>query len=206
MYNKPNPSFLRLIKKIQKLIPIVMLGWILITYFVTGLISVFFIPLPLWITIPISFVIQGSRFLVVFMNFLNSPSIYRSKIPPKIALFATLISLTELLFTIWGRNSTFSENASIYLFFSTVILFGYFLEVNFIKNGEEVLCNNQPLPNSGDSIVVFQNGQAKQTVIVWPVDRIFPIGCQKWNSVLTDAGIKISRKGANNAPFFCSVK
>lgn len=167
MYNKPNPSFLRLIEKIQKLIPSIMLGWILITYFVTGLISVFFIPLPLWITIPISFVIQGSRFLVVFMNFLNSPTIYRSKIPPKIALFATFISLTELLFTIWGRNSTFSENASIYLFFSTVILFGYFLEVNFIKNGEEVLCNNQPLPNSGDSKVVFQNGQAaKQTVNV----------------------------------------
>jgi hypothetical protein len=162
MYNKTNPSFLILIEKIQNLIPKIMLLWILITYAVTGLISVYFIPLPIWVTIPMSFIIQGSRFLIVFMNFLNDPSVYRSKMPPKIALFATLISLTELLFTIWGRNSTFSENASIYLFFATVILFGYFLEVNFIKNGEEVLCNNQPSSISSEPKQVFQNGQANQ--------------------------------------------
>jgi len=77
------------------------------------------------------------------MNFLNNPTIYKSDIPSKIALFATILALVELLFTLMNRTATITENASIYLFFGTIILFGYFLEVHFIKMGEIVL--TQPI-------------------------------------------------------------
>jgi len=134
-----NPSFVRLLQNIQKVIPQIMFIWILITYAITAIISIYFIPLPLWITIPISLVIQFSRFLVVFMNFLNNPIIYKSDMPSKIALLATIISLVELLLTLMNRSATITENASIMLFFGNIILFGYFLEVHFIKMGEIVL-------------------------------------------------------------------
>jgi hypothetical protein len=38
-----------------------------------------------------------------------------------------------------NRNALLIENASIYLFFATVVIFGYFLEINFVKMGESVL-------------------------------------------------------------------
>jgi hypothetical protein len=38
-----------------------------------------------------------------------------------------------------NRNAPLIENASIYLFFATVVIFGYFLEINFVKMGESVL-------------------------------------------------------------------
>jgi hypothetical protein len=140
---KSNPAFVLLLGKIQKVIPQIMFIWILITYAITSIISIYFIPLPLWITIPISLIIQGSRFLVVFMNFLNNPTIFKSDMPSKIALFATILALVELLLTLMNRTATITENASIYLFFVPIILFGYFLEVHFIKMGELVL--TQPI-------------------------------------------------------------
>jgi len=148
-----NPAFLKLLAKIQKVIPNVMFIWILITYLITAIINIYFIPLPLWITIPVALIIQGSRFLVVFLNFLNNPQIYKSDIPSKIALFATILSLAELLFTLMNRSATITENASIYLFFATIILFGYFLEVHFIMMGEIVL--TQPIISE---VVVKKNG------------------------------------------------
>ena len=153
-----NPSFVLLLVKIQKVIPQIMFIWILITYAITSIISIYFIPLPLWITIPISLVVQFSRFLVVFMNFLNNPTIYKSDIPSKIALFATILALVELLFTLMNRTATITENASIYLFFGTIILFGYFLEVHFIKMGEIVL--TQPII---PEVEVKKNGLNQQS-------------------------------------------
>ena len=138
-----NPSFVLLLGKIQKVIPQIMFIWILITYAITSVISIYFIPLPLWITIPISLVTQFSRFLVVFMNFLANPTIFKSDMPSKIALFATILALVELLLTLMNRTATITENASIMLFFGNIILFGYFLEVHFIKMGEIVL--TQPI-------------------------------------------------------------
>jgi hypothetical protein len=148
-----NPSFVRLLQNIQKVIPQIMFIWILITYAITSVISIYFIPLPLWITIPIALIIQGSRFLVVFMNFLNNPTIFKSDMPSKIALFATILALVELLLTLMNRNATITENASIYLFFGNIILFGYFIEVHFIKMGELVLL--QPII---PEVVVKKNG------------------------------------------------
>ena len=150
-----NPSFLRLLLKIQGVIPNVMFIWIFITYLITAIINIYFLPLPLWITIPISLVIQGSRFLVVFMNFLNNPTIFKSNMPGKIALFATFLALVELLFTLMSRDATIIENASIYLFFATIVIFGYFLEINFVKMGETVL--SQPVISAVE-VEVKKNG------------------------------------------------
>ena len=152
-----NPSFVRLLSKIQGVIPNIMFIWILITYLITAIISIYFIPLPLWLTIPISLIIQINRFLVVFLNFLNSPALYKSDIPSKIALFATILALVELLFTLMNRSATITENASIYLFFATIILFGYLLEVHFIKMGEIVLA--QPIISE---VEVKKNGLNQQ--------------------------------------------
>ena len=138
-----NPAFVKLLEKIQKVIPNVMFIWIFITYLITAIINIYFLPLPLWITIPISLVIQGSRFLVVFMNFLNNPTIFKSNMPSKIALLATILALIELLFTLMNRTATITENASIFLFFGNIVIFGYFLEINFVKMGETVL--SQPV-------------------------------------------------------------
>jgi hypothetical protein len=134
-----NPAFLKLLQKIQKVIPSIMFIWILITYLITAIINIYFIPLPLWITIPVALIIQGSRFLVVFLNFLNNPQIYKSDIPSKIALFATLLALVELFFTLINRSATITENASIFIFLGSIILMGYFLEIHFIMMGEIVL-------------------------------------------------------------------
>ena len=151
-----NPAFLKLLAKIQKVIPNVMFIWILITYLITAIINIYFIPLPLWITIPVALIIQGSRFLVVFLNFLNNPQIYKSDIPSKIALFATILALVELFFTLMNRSATITENASIYLFFATIILFGYFLEVHFIMMGEIVL--SQPVITAIPDVELKKNG------------------------------------------------
>ena len=104
-----NPAFIKLLEKIQGVIPNVMFIWIFITYLITAIINIYFLPLPLWITIPISLVIQFSRFLVVFMNFLNNPTIYKSDMPSKIALFATILALVELLLTLMNRTATITE-------------------------------------------------------------------------------------------------
>ena len=138
-----NPAFIKLLEKIQGVIPNVMFIWIFITYLITAIINIYFLPLPLWITIPISLVIQGSRFLVIFQNFLVNPQIYRSNIPSKIAIFATGMALVELLLTLLNRNAPLIENASIFIFLATIIIFGYFMEMNFVKFGEILLSQPQ---------------------------------------------------------------
>ncbi len=153
--NTSNPSFIILLERIQRVIPQIMFLWILLTYIVTAVISIYSIPLPLWLKIPISIIIQGSRFLAVFMNFLNDPRIYKSEIPSKIALFATLLALGELIFTLVENDATFAQNAAVGLFFSTIILMGYLLEIHFIKMGEMVL--SQPKP-SQIKVEVKKNG------------------------------------------------
>jgi hypothetical protein len=51
----------------------------------------------------------------------------------------------ELLLTLMNRTATITENASIFLFFGNIVIFGYFLEINFVKMGESVL--SQPAIN-----------------------------------------------------------
>jgi hypothetical protein len=79
--------------------------------------------------------------------------------PSKIALFATILALVELLLTLMNRTATITENASIMLFFGNIILFGYFLEVHFIKMGELVL--TQPVISAIPEVEVKKNGPSQ---------------------------------------------
>ena len=138
-----NPSFIRLIEGIQRIIPQIMIVWIFIIYLVSSIINIYFLPLPLWISIIFSLIIQISRFLAVFGNFLN-PGIYKSNMPKRIALIATIGALIELLFTLMNRDAaTLTENIQLYIFFSTILLFGYALEVHFVNCSEMVF--SQPI-------------------------------------------------------------
>jgi len=75
------------------------------------------LPLPLWFSIIFSLIIQISRFLAVFGNFLN-PGIYKSNMPKRIALIATIGALIELLFTLMNRNAaSLTENIQLFIFF-----------------------------------------------------------------------------------------
>ena len=135
---KSNPSFIRLIEGIQRIIPQIMIVWIFIIYLISSIINIYFLPLPLWISIIFSLIIQISRFLAVFGNFLN-PGIYKSNMPKRIALIATIGALIELLFTLMNRYAaSLTENIQLYIFFSTILLFGYYLEVHFVDCSERV--------------------------------------------------------------------
>jgi hypothetical protein len=135
---KSNPSFIRLIEGIQRIIPQIMIVWIFIIYLISSIINIYFLPLPLWISIIFSLIIQISRFLAVFGNFLN-PGIYKSNMPKRIALIATIGALIELLFTLMNRDAaSLTENIQLYIFFSTILLFGYYLEVHFVDCSERV--------------------------------------------------------------------
>jgi hypothetical protein len=151
-----NPYFVKLLVKIQMVIPSIMFIWILITYIISAIISIYSISLPLIISIPISIVIQISRFLVVFTNFLNNPAIFKSEMPNKIALISLTIALCELLFSLWDTNNTWAESASIFLFFASILMLGYFLEINFIRSAELVLMQ------SNSDIEVKKNGLKQQ--------------------------------------------
>ena len=124
-----------------------MIVWIFIIYLVSSIINIYFLPLPLWISIIFSLIIQISRFLAVFGNFLN-PGIYKSNMPKRIALIATIGALIELLFTLINRNAaSFTENIQLY-FFSTILLFGYFLEIHFVDCSKRVI-SQTTIPDVG---------------------------------------------------------
>ena len=99
--------------------------------------------------------------MIVFMNFLANPTIFKSDMPNKIALFATILALGELLLTLMNRNATITENASIFTFLGSIILMGYFLEINFIKMGEIVLINQSV--NVVPEVEVKKNGLNQQS-------------------------------------------
>ena len=55
-----------------------------------------------------------------------------------------MVRCFQLIFTLVENDATFAENAAVGLFFSTIILMGYLLEIHFIRMGEMVL--SQPKP------------------------------------------------------------
>ena len=95
--------------------------------------------------------------MIVFVNFLNNPLLSRSKVPENIALFATAIALLELLISIFGGDNPIYHKISLFLFFGIIILFGYFLEINFVKMGESVLSQ----PAISVEVEVKKNGPSQ---------------------------------------------
>lgn len=138
--NFQNEAFREIYEAITKNMPAVAFFGILITYAITAMLNVHFMPLPLAIAAPAAIMIQFGRFSVVFMDFLN-PTGKRSKWPPIIATVATVVAIVELGFSIQDIQIEQGWNAarywSVFLFGTMLISFGYILELNFITKGAE---------------------------------------------------------------------
>lgn len=138
--NFQNEAFREIYEAITKNMPAVAFFGILITYAITAMLNVHFMPLPLAIAAPAAIMIQFGRFSVVFMDFLN-PTGKRSKWPPIIATVATVVAIVELGFSIQDIQISEGWNAarywSVFLFGTMLISFGYILELNFITKGAE---------------------------------------------------------------------
>jgi len=133
--NFNNQNFEWLFQDITSSMPKIIFTGIIFTYLITAALNVYFLPLPLMLSIPASLMLQFGRFAVVFIDFLN-PSDKRSKYPPRVAAIATVIALLELWFSIQGQ-STGAEFYAMFFFIGAIICFGYVLEIQFIEKGIE---------------------------------------------------------------------
>jgi len=130
-----NQNFEWLFQDITSYMPKIIFTGIILTYLITAALNVYFLPLPLLLSIPASLMLQFGRFAVVFIDFLN-PSEKRSKYPPRVAAIATVIALLELWFSIQGQT-TGTEFWAMFFFIGAIICFGYVLEIQFIEKGIE---------------------------------------------------------------------
>jgi hypothetical protein len=140
----PNPTFERLLKQIQVVLPKLALASILLNYFVTAVINIYSTHLPKYIAIPGAFVVVLGRVIIVTMDYLSFNG--RHSIWPSIAAsFLTLFALVELYFSLRIQFEDFNHFISAYIFIGTGILLGYILELNFIFKGMEVLYRPKPI-------------------------------------------------------------
>ena len=133
--NFNNQNFEWLFDDITSTMPKIIFVGIILTYAITAALNVYFLPLPLLLSIPASLMLQFGRFAIVFIDFLN-PSSKRSVYPPKVAAIATVVALLELFFSIQGQV-TGAEFYAMFFFIGTIICFGYVLEIQFIEKGIE---------------------------------------------------------------------
>ncbi|HPH21320.1 MAG TPA: hypothetical protein PLE32_21170, partial [Haliscomenobacter sp.] len=131
-----NPAFASIFDSITRHMPAITFWGILGTYAVTAALNVWSIPLPIYISIPAAVAIQFGRFAIVFVDFLN-PSGRKSSLPGIIATAATIVALIELAFSLQHLKMEGAEFWSMFLFGGMVVMFGYLLEINFIKKGSE---------------------------------------------------------------------
>lgn len=129
-----NPAFAEIFDGITARMPRITFYGIIVTYLITAGMNVYTIPLPFWVSIPTALAIQYGRFAVVFKNFLN-PLGVRSRVPEAIATVATLVSITELAYSLLDMDMHGPKFWSVFLFGMMVIAFGYILEVGFIDEG-----------------------------------------------------------------------
>ena len=133
--NFNNQNFEWLFDDITSNMPKIIFIGIILTYAITAALNVYFLPLPLLLSIPASLMLQFGRFAIVFIDFLN-PSSKRSVYPPKVAAIATVVALLELFFSIQGQ-ATGAAFYAMFFFIGTIICFGYVLEIQFIEKGIE---------------------------------------------------------------------
>jgi len=131
-----NKAFEHLFSVIVSRMPAITFAGIMITYLVTAVLNVYFLPLPLWLSIPAAICIQFTRFAVVFMDFLN-PTGKRSRWPEIIAAGATVAAVAELAFSAADKGYTGSAFWALFLFGAMLIAAGYLLEINFVLRGLE---------------------------------------------------------------------
>lgn len=126
-------KFELLFEDIVNVMPNVIFYGIILTYCITAALNVYFLPIPYYLSVPASIMLQFGRFAIVFINFLN-PTGKVSKVPEYVALGAMVVAILELLFSL-DKNFQDAQFWSMFLFIGTIISFGYFLEINFIKKG-----------------------------------------------------------------------
>ena len=126
-------KFELLFEDIVNVMPNVIFYGIIFTYCITAALNVYFLPIPYYLSVPASIMLQFGRFAIVFINFLN-PTGKVSKVPEYVALGAMVVAILELLFSL-EKDFQDAEFWSMFLFIGTIISFGYFLEINFIKKG-----------------------------------------------------------------------
>jgi hypothetical protein len=134
--NFVNPAFAEIYDSITGVMPQITFYGIIGTYLITAALNVYFIPLPVYLSLPAALAIQFGRFAIVFMDFLN-PTGRRSPWPGLIATVATVVAITELGFSIMDLAWTGPKFWATFLFGGMMISFGYLLEVNFISKGAE---------------------------------------------------------------------
>lgn len=126
-------KFELLFEDIVNVMPNVIFYGIILTYCITAALNVYFLPIPYYLSVPASIMLQFGRFAIVFINFLN-PTGKVSKVPEYVALGAMVVAILELLFSL-DKDFQDAQFWSMFLFIGTIISFGYFLEINFIKKG-----------------------------------------------------------------------
>lgn len=131
-----NPAFREIFAGITAVMPQITFYGIIGVYLITAALNVYFIPLPVYLSVPAALAIQFGRFAIVFMDFLN-PTGRRSPWPGVIATIATMIAIIELGFSIQEMAWAGAKWWSTFLFGSMAISFGYLLEINFISKGAE---------------------------------------------------------------------
>lgn len=131
-----NPAFKGVFEGITAYMPSGMFWSIMGSYGVTGAINAFFLPLPLFISVPGVIFLQLIRFNVVFNDFIN-PTGKRSPYPPLVGGLLTVLALFELGYGISGAGFTADKFWSIYLFTSALIAGGFLVEMTFIAKGAE---------------------------------------------------------------------
>lgn len=134
--NFVNPAFREIFDGITSVMPQITFFGIIGVYLITAALNVFFIPLPIYLSVPAALAIQFGRFAIVFMDFLN-PTGRRSPWPGVIATLATMVAIAELGFSITDMAWAGAKWWSTFLFGSMAISFGYLLEINFISKGAE---------------------------------------------------------------------
>lgn len=130
-----NPAFEAIFRTVSEYMPVITFSGIIGTYLITAGINVFFMPLPLVLSIPAALALQFGRFAIVFIDFLN-PTGTRSIYPALIATAATVAALVELYYSV-NTIMQAGENIAVYLFLAMIIVSGYVLELNFIRKGYE---------------------------------------------------------------------
>lgn len=148
--NFVNPAFREIYEGITGVMPQLTFYGIVVTYLITAALNVYFIPLPLYLSVPAALAIQFGRFSIVFMDFLN-PTGRRSPWPPLIATLATIIAISELGFSMFDLGYTDAKFWATFLFGGMVISFGYLLEINFISKGAEAFGMQRRRPGGSDS-------------------------------------------------------
>ena len=150
--NFVNPAFQAIFRAVSDYMPSITFGGIIGTYLITAGINIYFIPLPLVLSIPAALALQFGRFAIVFIDFLN-PTGKKSIWPGLIASTATVAALIELYYSVFSLLPSGSKAIAVYLFLAMIIVSGFVLEINFIRKGYEAY----QVPKKGN---FRSNGQA----------------------------------------------